>query len=231
MVQYVTQESIHGKGTKWLQHIAPNNTHTMQLNREKAALLVVDMQKFFLDPASPSFTCGGLAILPNLRSLIHVFRQAGRPVIFTRHVHNPDRSDAGIMAWWWKGMCLEGSPESEIHPELAPLNSEKVIFKHRYSAFYNTDLETVLRVLKIEDIVISGIMTNMCCESTARDAYYRDYRVFFLSDGTGSVTEEMHLASLVNLAFGFAWVTNVDTIITQMHPGISPKTAPPGTQK
>jgi nicotinamidase-related amidase len=120
------------------------------------------------------------------------------------------------MAWWWAGMCLEGSPESEVHPEIAPLPGEKEIFKHRYSAFYNTDLETVLRGLKVDQLVIGGIMTNMCCESTARDAYFRDLRVFFLADGTGSINEEMHLASLLNLAFGFAWVTDTDTIAARL---------------
>ena len=74
----------------------------------------------------------------------------------------------------------------------------------------------MLRCLKVEDIVVAGIMTNMCCESTARDAYYRDYRVFFLADGTGSINEEMHLSSLLNLGFGFAYVTTSDTIATQM---------------
>ena len=216
MEPYVTQETISAITKKWLEHIAPFNTHTMRLNREKAVLLVVDMQYFFLDPASPTFTCGGLAILPNLKKVIQAFRQAGRPVIFSRHVHHPDGLDAGIMGWWWEGMCLEGSPESEIHEEISPLPNEKVIFKHRYSAFYNTDLDTILRTLKVEDIVIAGIMTNMCCESTTRDAYYRDYRVFFLVDGTGSITEEMHLASLLNLAFGFAWVTDVDTMVEQL---------------
>ncbi|MCX7920313.1 MAG: cysteine hydrolase [bacterium] len=216
MEPYVTQETISAKTNLWLEHIAAFNTHRMQLNKEKSALLVIDMQLFFLDPNSPTYTCGGLAILSNLKKLIHAFRTANRPVIFTRHVHHPDQLDAGIMGWWWKGMCLEGSPESEIHPELSPTAHEKVVFKHRYSAFYNTDLETVLRCLKIEDIVITGIMTNMCCESTARDAYYRDYRVFFLADGTGSISEEMHLASLLNLAFGFAWVTDVATILTQL---------------
>lgn len=216
MEPYVTRSNIAHKTKQWLEHITPFNTHTMHINRDKSALLVVDMQHFFLDPASPTFTCGGLAILPNLQKLIKVFRQAGRPVIYSRHVHHPDGIDAGIMGWWWEGMCLEGSPESEIHNDIAPLPSEKVVFKHRYSAFYNTDLETILRSFKIEDLVMTGIMTNMCCESTTRDAYYRDYRVFFLADGTGSVTEEMHLASLLNVAFGFAWVTDVDTIVTQV---------------
>ena len=213
---YVTEKNINSKAQGWLKRIAPCNVHEMKLNRKKSALLVIDMQKFFLDPNSPSFTCGGLAILSNTRNLIDAFRKAKRPVIFTRHVHHPDHIDSGIMGWWWEGMCIEGSPESEIHDDLKPRPREKVILKHRYSAFYNTDLETVLRCMKIEDIVITGIMTNMCCESTARDAYFRDYRLFFPADCTGSIAEEMHLASLLNLAFGFAYITTTDAIIKQL---------------
>jgi len=216
MQSFVTQESLAARTQSWLKEISPVNQHHMQLNARRAALLVVDMQNFFLDPASPTFTCGGLAILPTVQRLIVAFRQANRPVIYTRHVHHPNGHDAGIMGWWWEGMCLEGSPESEVHPSLAPLPDEKVVLKHRYSGFYNTDLETVLRCLKIEDLVISGIMTNLCCESTARDAYFRDHRVFFLADGTGTINEEMHLASLLNLAFGFAFVTTAAEISRQL---------------
>lgn len=216
MEPYVTRETIEERTKHWLEKIAAFNQHRLDLNVDKAALIVVDMQRFFLDPNSPTFTCGGLAIIPALKELIAAFRRARRPVIYSRHVHHPGLIDAGIMGWWWEGMCVEGSPESLVHPEIAPLPNEKVIEKHRYSAFYNTDLETVLRVLKIEDIVVSGIMTNMCCESTARDAYYRDLRVFFLADGTGAVNEEMHLASLLNLSFGFAYVTTTDEVIKQL---------------
>jgi nicotinamidase-related amidase len=123
------------------------------------------------------------------------------------------------MGWWWKGMCLEGTPESEVHAELRPEPGEKVILKHRYSAFYNTDLETVLRCLEVEDLVIAGVMTNMCCESTARDAYYRDFRVHIPADGTGSINEEMHLASLFNLAFGFVGVTTTAELVQQIETG------------
>ena len=216
MDPYVTVANLEAKTQGWLDRIQPYNQHAMQLNVGNSALLVVDMQVFFLDPASPTFTCGGEAILPNVQNLLHAFRQAGRPVIFTRHVHHPDHLDSGIMGWWWEGMCLEGSPESEVHPALAPLPGEKQVLKHRYSAFYNTDLETVLRCLKVEDLVITGVMTNLCCESTARDAYFRDHRVFFLADGTGSVSEELHLATLLNLAFGFAYVTTTETILSQL---------------
>ncbi|MBN2056811.1 isochorismatase family protein [bacterium] len=216
MEPYVTAKNIESKALSWLAHIRPYNQHEMRLNAAASALLVVDMQLFFLDAAAPAFTCGGMAILPTVKRLMDAFRRANRPVIYTRHVHHPGDLDSGIMGWWWEGKCLEGSPESSVHPDLTPRPNEKVVFKHRYSAFYNTDLETVLRCLKVEDVVVSGVMTNMCCESTARDAYYRDYRVFFLADGTGSVTEEMHLASLLNLAFGFAYVTTSDAIMAQL---------------
>ena len=178
--------------------------------------MVIDMQKFFLDPASPTYTCGGTAIMENIKQLIETFRAAGRPVIYSCHVHDRNLSDAGIMEWWWKGMCIEGTPEAQVADEIAPLPGEKIIYKHRYSAFYNTDLETVLRVMKIEDLVITGIMTNMCCESTARDAYFRDYRVFFPADATGSVTEEMHVGTLLNLAFGFAQVVKTGQMVEGM---------------
>lgn len=223
MAPYVTVESLESKTRQWLRKIAAVNVHDLTLEPRQAALLVIDMQQFFLNPDSPSFTCGGPAILPTVKRLIARFRERGRPVIYTRHVHHPDRIDVGIMEWWWQGMCLEGTPESEVHRDIAPLPKEKVILKHRYSAFYNTDLETILRCIKIQDLVVCGIMTNLCCESTVRDAYFRDYRVFFLADGTGTVDEEMHLASLLNLAFGFAHVTTADDIINQLAVASGPK--------
>ena len=219
MKPYVTAETMGTKAVEWLEKIRPYNLHEMRLDTAKSALLVVDMQRFFLEDDSPTFTCGAAAILPTVKRLIAAFRKAGRPVIFTRHVHHPDDLDSGIMGWWWEGKCLEGSRESEIHPELAPMPGEKVVFKHRYSAFYNTDLETVLRCLKVEDLVVSGVMTNLCCESTARDAYYRDFRVFIPADGTGTINEEMHLASLLNLAYGFAFVTTGEGIVRPLEGG------------
>jgi nicotinamidase-related amidase len=216
MNPYVTSRSLAAKTKGWLKKIDSFNQHSMNLNPDKSALLIIDMQDFFLNPHSPAFACGGLAVLPVVERLLKAFRERSRPVIYTRHVHHPDNIDSGIMGWWWQGMCIEGSPESEIHHDITPLPSEKVIFKHRYSAFYNTDLETVLRCLKIEDLVISGVMTNICCESTARDAYFRDYRIFFLADGTGSINEDMHMASLLNLSYGFAYVTSADSIIDNL---------------
>jgi ureidoacrylate peracid hydrolase len=213
---YVTPHNIAGKTKQWLAAIGAVNTHRMRLHVPKSALLVVDMQRFFADPAGKGYLPCTKAIMPNVLRLQRVFRKARRPVIYTRHAHHPQMLDAGVMARWWKENIVEGTPESEIIAELAPRPSEKVVTKHRYSAFYDTDLQTVLRSLRIEDLVICGVMTNMCVESTARDAYFRDYHTFLPADATGAPTEEMHRASLLNLAYGFSWVTTTAAISRQL---------------
>jgi len=221
---YVNAENIDKKTEGWLEKVAPFNRDGIKPVPEHTALLVIDMQNYFLEPGAPAFLNAAPAVVPRVRRLIETFRQKHRPVIFTRHEHSPDGCDAGIMQWWWSDMIIEGSPESEIHTDLSPLAHEKVIAKHRYSAFYNTDLEIILRGKEIEDLVICGVMTNLCCESTARDAYYRDFRVFFTADATAAKDEQMHIASLINLAYGFAVVISSDNVIKQMNAQLKAKT-------
>lgn len=216
---YVTSSNLKSKAAEWKKQITCYNLHRMKVDLKRSCLMVVDMQNFFLNPQGPTFTPGGLAILPNVARLINAFRKRGLPVIYTAHMHKSKGLDGGILGWWWEGMIIEGTKDAEIHPDLAPLPQEKVIRKHRYSAFYNTDLEIVLRCLQIGDLVITGVMTNLCCESTARDAYFRDYRVFFPMDATGTVDEELHLATLKNLAFGFAYITDTEELLRAVSRG------------
>jgi ureidoacrylate peracid hydrolase len=209
-------ESLSSLTKKWLQQIAPYQHHKLILKPAAAALMVIDMQNYFVDPQGRAFIPGTQEILPNIQKLITAFRKAERPVIYTTHVHKPDGSDAGIMGWWWDDMILEGEDQAEIYSSIAPNPDEKIIIKHRYSAFYNTDLETILRRAKVEDLVITGVMTNLCCESTARDAYYRDYRAFFPADATTATREEMHVATLMNLAYGFAYIGTTQEMLAEV---------------
>ena len=216
MSAYVTTNNLRQKTKEWLHAIRDVNVHDFKPSLSTMALMVIDMQNFFCQPSAPAYLDAVDAILPNAKKLIDYFRRQSRPIIFTRHVHREDGSDAGIMKWWWQDMCVDGTPESEIHPDIAPIPGDLVVSKHRYSAFYNTDLEILLRGKGITDLAITGVMTNMCCETTSRDAYMRDYKVQFLADATATATEEMHLASLLNLSFGFANITTTDQLITQL---------------
>jgi isochorismate hydrolase len=117
-----------------------------------------------------------------------------------------------MLAQWWGESIIYGSKEWELMKNLSPLETEPVLDKNRYSAFYETNLDESLRSRGIEELIMTGVMTNCCCETTAKDGFVRDYRIFFVSDATATVNEELHLASLMNLAYGFAHVLSTDQL-------------------
>lgn len=214
---YVTPENLAEKTREWMKAIERRNTHKWPFDIGKAALLVIDMQRYFLEEGYRGYCCGGVAVIGNVQKLIAHFRSKGHPIIFTRIACKKDGSDLGILGRWWDEMPMDGAPEAEIdprlfvRPELA--EGQYILTKNRYSAFYNTDLDGVLKKLKVSEVVITGVMTNVCCESTARDAFFRDYMVRFVADATGSVKEEMHVGTLLNLAYAFADVCTTEEIL------------------
>jgi len=167
-----------------------------KINKNHCALLIIDMQEYFRAMAEP--------ILPDLFPLIECCRQVKLPVIFTRHAHKDPLIDGGMLAKWWGEMIIDGTSEAEILDELKPRKNEKIIPKNRYTAFFQTDLHRHLQKCQIQQVIISGVMTNLCCETTARDAFVHDYEVFFLTDGTATSREDFHRATLLNLSYGFA---------------------------
>jgi nicotinamidase-related amidase len=118
-----------------------------------------------------------------------------------------------MLGRWWADLIFEGSDEARLIPELSVRKDDHIIPKNTYSAFHETELEDKLRGLKVTDLVIGGVMTNLCCETTARDAFVRNFRVFFLADGTSTISEDFHLATLKNLAYGFATLLSCDRFI------------------
>lgn len=207
----------------WLSEISKYNCHAMRLRAKKACLLVVDMQNEFLKEDGAVFFHYAAEIVPNVKRLLSACRKASIPAVFTGHVHENPAVDGGMTAEWWPEIkrgesLIKGTKGVEICRALKPLKTEKIIWKHRYSAFYNTDLEIILRGMGITDLIITGVLTNVCCESTARDAFFRDFRVFFLADATASSEPEFHIASLKNLAYAFAYVTTTDAMVRQIAP-------------
>lgn len=192
------EESLEAKVSRWKKTLAPHLRPLPQPDAGRATLLLIDPQVRFYELLRP--------ILPDLGPVVERFRSRRLPVFFTRHRHVDPTLDGGMMAEWWDDLLIEGSPDAELIPELQPQKDERLIEKCRYSAFFGTALEEELRDRNVGDVVIGGVMTNLCCETTARDAYMRDFRVFFLIDGTGTCSEEYHLATLRNLAYGFAYL-------------------------
>lgn len=177
--------------------------------RNECALLVLDMQTFFLDENSHAFVPSGPAILAGVQRLVEVFEHHNRPVVYTRHLNTP--SGAGLMGVWWQDLIQEEAIDSRIVPQLDH-PGRIVICKGQYDAFYQTDLERLLQSKSVTQVVITGVMTHLCCETTARSAFARGLEVFFTIDGTATYNESFHRASLLNLSHGFAIAVLVDEI-------------------
>jgi biuret amidohydrolase len=147
------------------------------------------------------------------------------PGDFYCHVHRRDGCDMGLFDDMHppianRDALVDGTPGVDIYPALAPALGEHLIKKHRYSGFYGTDLDIILREWGIDTVIISGTTTENCCHATARDAMFRNYRVVFLSDATATYdypdrgfgpmpNADVHHATLVILAASTAHVMSV----------------------
>jgi isochorismate hydrolase len=188
----------------YLNEIDQYNVRQARPTPGRCALLVIDMQQYFLSLASP--------IIGNILSVIEACRYKDVRIIFSQHGHKDVSKDGGMLAEWWGDLIEYGSKEWELINSLKPLDTEGVLDKNRYSVFHSTGLDESLKSRKIDELIITGVMTNCCCETTARDAFVKDYRVFFVSDATATVNDELHIASLKNLAFGFAYIISTEQL-------------------
>jgi isochorismate hydrolase len=176
-------------------------------------LLALDIQAYFLEPESHAFIPSAPAILPGILALVQAYQQFNLPVIFTQHTNTP--ADAGQMSTWWRDLIDPHSPLSRIAPPLDPRDG-MLLAKTQYDAFYGTPLEAELRRREVTQVVISGVMTHLCCETTARSAFVRGFQAFFLVDGTATYNREFHHASLLNLSHGFATLSLVGEILAAL---------------
>jgi nicotinamidase-related amidase len=180
------------------------NTHNWTPKKGKTGILLIDLQEYFRGIILP--------VLSNVKNIIKTAREKHMPLFFTQHGHE-SAEESGMLGQWWSDLIIKGSDEARLLPELGVSPGDTVIPKTTYSAFHNTGLEEQLKEHSIQDLVIGGVMTNLCCETTARDAFVRDYRVFFLADGTSTVSEDFHMATLKNLSYGFATLLSCNGLI------------------
>ena len=192
----------------YLKQISQYNIREAKPKPSKCALLVIDMQRYFQSIASP--------ILGNIISIIESCRSRNMRIIFTRHGHKDLSTDGGMLDKWWGDSIMYGTKDWELIKSLEPHENDAILDKNRYNAFHSTSLDESLKSIKIEELIITGVLTNCCCETTARDAFVRDYRIFFVGDATATVNDELHLASLKNLAFGFAHIVSTDQVCKWM---------------
>ncbi len=180
----------------------------------QVALVVIDMQRDFLEPGGFGDALGNnvarlQAIVPTLKQLIAGFRELGLPIIHTLECHLPDLSDCppskirrgkGELTIGSEGpmgrILVKGEPGNGIIPELAPLPGEFVIHKPGKGAFYATEMETILQKQGITHLLITGVTTEVCVQTTMREANDRGYECLMVEDCTESYFPEFKQATL-----------------------------------
>jgi nicotinamidase-related amidase len=224
--------------------VRAKNAARIDLDPRRTALIVVDMQRYFTQPSHPftqlfdSLSSGAPAgylkrvrevVIPAVQRLLGTFRDLGAPIVFT--AVGTESGDARQLPGWLRsfdelGLATIGKrvwppigdPSWEIDEALRPAPGEAILNKLSAGTFATTDLERRLRHRGIETVVLTGVSSDVCVATTAREAADRSFQTIMVSDGCTTLSEQMHQASLDTFNIAFGWVRSADEVIALLRP-------------
>ena len=176
---------------------------------KKPALIVVDMQRYFLEDGAPAYLAAE-RIIPEVQKLVNAFDKARLPIYATRY--SSSEVDGPVEKWW--NVRLEPDDVwAELDPRISYPDTAVILDKSLYGTFSSTYIDARLKERGCDCVVICGVMTHLCCETTAREAFHHGYGVLFIADANATAKHETHLATLKALAHGFAHIVSADEIV------------------
>jgi ureidoacrylate peracid hydrolase len=204
----------------------------LELDIKRTAVLIIDMQNAFCRKGG-MFDLGGrdISLIPQtygpIRRVSTVAREKGIKVVYVVHRLTPDLREVGPLSRYsFRGMVdrpdvrdkliLQGTWGAEIIDELAPRQDEMVIEKRRFSAFVGTELDMMLKTFDIRYLIFTGVATNICVESSLRDASHLQYLPILVSDGVAASPPSRQESTLANVREVFGWVTTSDNIVSAL---------------
>lgn len=183
------------------------SSHKRKINTTRSAFIIIDMENGFIDPASPLCIAGAAATVPVLASAAEAAREKGIPVFYVKRIYRADGSDVENTRYeCWKSAENVLTPDSagpcsiEEPAALAPRPEDYIIIKPRFSAFFQTELDLILRRLGVRNIILTGTTTPNCIRTTAYDGISLDYNVIALEDCCSSQTPEIQRANIDDMA-------------------------------
>lgn len=193
---------------------------------QDSALIVVDMQNDFVRKGAPLEVPDARTTIAVHRRLIEAARVRGMPVIYTKFLSHLEY----YLLWEWSPQCRpptkccwKGHVRryddvgrelecSDVIDEIYPEAADPIIEKYGYGAFHDTSLAPMLRDLGIQSLIVSGTVTQICVEETAREAFHHGFRTTLVADAVSSYAPDLHAATLKNFAMKFGWVAEADDI-------------------
>lgn len=209
-------------------------TLNQKVQPERSAALIVDVQNDFCADGGAMHAEGRdlslvQAMVPRLARFLDAARAAHVPLVWIRNVYNTDpnwylsevwleqKMRRGKGSYVERPVCQPGAWNGDFH-HVRPRPDEVIVTKHRYGAFESTDLDLILRSRGIRTIIMTGVATNVCVETTARQAFMRDYYVVFSSDCTATYNQPDHEATLRNIDQSFGQVASSAEIVACWQP-------------
>jgi len=195
----------------------------------RPALLIVDMQNDFVRKGAPLEVPDARATLPAHRRLIEAARRREMPVIYTKFLSRPEY----YLLWEWSPECrpptrccwkghlrrYEDSAReldcTDVVGEIYPGPADPIVEKHGYGAFHDTGLDQLLRARGIEALLVTGTVTQICVEETAREAFHHGFRTTLVADAVSSFAPDLHAATLKNFAMKFGWVEDSAALLSR----------------
>ncbi|SCG82891.1 isochorismatase hydrolase [Proteiniborus sp. DW1] len=186
-----------------------------KVKKEDCALIIIDMQNDFLVEGAPIECPGGRELIPNISKMKEWAYANDVPVFYTKEMHNKKKTDFGMeLERSEPEHCVEGTKGVEIIDSLAPTEKDYVIIKRRYSGFYLTDLDILMKGLDKKALILTGVATNVCVFATVLDAHQRDMRAIVLSDCVAGTSPDLHDAYLKNIDYVFGDVVTSEELIS-----------------
>lgn len=184
----------------------------------KTALLIIDMVKDFTDSEGLVYYPENRKVLPKINKVLEASREKDVLVIFFRHSYRKDKFDKNLVNM--RPNCIEGTGGDEIDPSLfVDEKKDYVVKKRRYSGFFGTDLDLILRENKIENLIIVGTKTNCCIRATVTDGYYLDYNVYVVSDCVATNDKTVNEVHLQDIDKYFGRVINSEELFELLEKG------------
>ena len=195
-----------------------------------SALIIVDMQNDFVRVGAPLEVPTARDTIMNNKALIQAFRKRNLPVVFTKFISHPHY----YLLWDWSPQCqpptkccwknhernytdIAGRRQcTDVIDELSPEPQDIVIEKFGYGAFHDTPLEKIVRSFGLNSVVVTGTVTQICVEETAREAFHHGFRTTMVEDAVSSFAPDLHAATLKNFAMKFGWVAKTDAIVSKL---------------
>jgi ureidoacrylate peracid hydrolase len=187
------------------------NAERLQLDTARSAVLVIDMVNDFCKPGGAMVLPGYESLVPPQLKVIEAARAAGVPVLW---IHDSHRRKMRRDREWVKRTphCIEGTWGTEIIEDLGARDDEIHVLKHRYSAFFQTDLDLVLKDMLVDQLVIFGVVTNICVRSTVHDAFFNGYEVVVPRDCCAATGPREQDSTLYDIATHFGVVSDAEEV-------------------